>query len=129
MKAVKVTIAGTDYFLVLNGSAMFEFDDAFGGTSKYFDQSKGSGREAFGAVCKAVAILAEQGELARRALGYEAGLILTEETVRVCATPMETVTLRNAALKAITAGYGREVESDEPVDLGLIELEQKKTRK
>lgn len=30
-------------------------------------------------------------------------------------------------MAAIMAGYGREVESDQDVDLGLLELEQKKT--
>lgn len=128
MKSVKITLAGQEYYLLFNGAAMFEFEDSFGGSNAYFDKSAGSGRESFDATCKAVSILAQQGELARRALGYDKGPMLSEETVRACTTPLESVALRRAAGNAIIAGYGREVESDEDVDLGLVELEQKKTR-
>lgn len=127
MKAAKITLAGQDYYLAFNGSAMFAFEDEFGGSSAYFEQSKAPGRAGFGAVCKAAAILAEQGELARRALGYDKGLFLTEEAV-AGATPADTILLRRAVMNAIMAGYGRAVESEEDVDMGLAELEQKKTK-
>lgn len=128
MKAVKIALAGQDYYLTFNGAAMFAFEDAFGGSSAYFDQSREPGRGGFEAVCKAVAILAEQGELARRALGYNKGPVPTREQIATLATPLDAITLRKAALDAIMAGYGREVASEEDTDLGLMELEQKKTR-
>ena len=67
---------------------------------------------------------AEQGELVRRALGYDKGPIPTAELLMTCSAPMDLVYLRQANLAAILAGYGREVEPDEPMDLGLAELEK-----
>lgn len=125
MKAAKVTLAGQDYFLVFNGAAMFEFDDAFGGSSAYFENTKGDGREVYATVCKAASILSEQGELIRRSLGYDKGPILTEEQALILAAPMEAARLRKAVMDAILAGYGREIEDDEDVDMGLLELERK----
>lgn len=125
MKAVKVTLSGQDYYLAFTGEAMFAFEDAFGGSNAYFEQAADNSRDAFGAVCKAAAILAEQGELARRAMGYNKGPIPTEEMLAACSTPADLLRLRQANLTAIIAGYGREVEADDAVDLDLAELDQK----
>lgn len=125
MKAVKITLSGQDYQLAFTGEAMFIFEDVFGGTSAYFEQSAGGGRDSLRAVCMAAAILAEQGELARRALGYDKGPIPTEELLMTCSTPADILLLRQAVLTAIMAGYGREVEGSGDVDLELVELEKK----
>ena len=129
MKATKITLAGTDYFLVFNGAAMFEFEEAFGGTGQFMDRIKAGGRDSFSAVCQAAAILAQQGELARRALGYDGGPMLEEEKVRALATPMEAAELQRAVVNTIIAGYKRDIPSEEAEDLGLLELEQKKTKR
>ncbi|WP_298030287.1 hypothetical protein [uncultured Dysosmobacter sp.] len=126
MKTVKITLAGQDYYLTFNGVAMFALEDVFGGNNAYFEKSAVPGREGFEAVCKAAAILAEQGELARRALGYDKGPIPTEEHLMTCSAPVDLLRLRQANLAAIVAGYGREVESDGPVDLELLELDRKR---
>lgn len=126
MKAVKITLAGQDYYLTFNGAAMFAFEDAFGGSNAYFELSGQPGRAGFEAVCKAVSILAEQGELARRSLGYDKGPLPQADQIMALASPMDALTLRKAALDAVLAGYGREVESGEDVDIGLLELERKK---
>lgn len=128
MKAVKINLAGQDYYLTFNGAAMFAFEDAFGGSGEYFEKSSGMNREAFDAVCEAAAILSEQGELARRALGYDKGPIPSRELLTVCVTPADMVRLRQAVLNAVVAGFGREVEGREDTDVGLVELEQKKTK-
>lgn len=128
MKAVKITLAGQAYYLAFNGSAMFAFEDAFGGVNAYLEKAGDLGRAGFEAVCRAAALLAEQGELARRAMGYDRGPIPAAEQIMACAAPADLVTLRQAALNAILAGFGREVEGEEDVDLGLLELEQKKTK-
>lgn len=125
MKAVKITLGGQEYHLLFNGAAMFATDDAFGSGGKILDVIGGNGKESFDALCKAVSILGEQGELARRALGYDKGEIPSEETVKALASPVDSVVLKRAVLNAITIGYGREVRSDEPTDLGLVELERK----
>ena len=86
-------------------------------------------RDGFAAACKAAAILAEQGELARRQTGYTPQPILEEDGVSASLAPADLARLKLAVTSAITLGYGREVEPEnDEVDLGLAELnEQKKT--
>ena len=126
MKAAKITLAGQDYYLLFNGAAMFAFEDAFGGSNAYLEKAVAGDRAGFEAVCEAAAILAEQGELARRALGFDKGPIPDKALYLTCAAPSDLIALRQASLDAIMAGFGREVESEEDVDLGLLELERKK---
>lgn len=126
MKAVKIALAGQAYYLAFSAAAMFAFEDVFGGSNAYLETAAGVGREASEAACKAAAILAEQGELARRALGYDKGPIPSAEDLMTCSSPADLLRLRQANLAAIMAGYGREVESDEPVDLVMLELDRKR---
>lgn len=129
MKAAKYAVEGTTYYLVLDGEAMFQIRDTFGGTKLLLEQLEQDTREGFDAACTAAAIMAEQGELIRRKLGYAPGEIPSAETFRLLVPTYEIVDLKNAVIKAVTLGYGREVkgaESDE-YDEGLEELRQKKT--
>ena len=86
-------------------------------------------REGLSALCAAAAILAEQGELARRQMGYTPQPILEEDGVSASLAPADLARLKLAVTSAITLGYGREVEPEgNEVDLGLAELNaQKKT--
>ncbi len=127
MKAIEYKLDGTAYYLVFNGFAMFEFDEQFSGASHLMESVQTVGKNSFELLCKATAILAEQGELARRALGYEKQPIPTLEKIRAVARPLDVIGMRTAVMQAIMAGYGREIESDEDVDLVLLELSQKKT--
>jgi len=90
---------------------------------------KGDTREGFSAACKAAAILAEQGELVRRSLGYDPEPMTDAETIAATMAPSEIAALKVAIPSALTLGYGREIEADaDEVDLGLAELNtQKKT--
>lgn len=129
MKAVKIALAGRERYLALTVEAMFQMEEIFGGTAELTDILMRNDRESFSAACKAAAILAEQGELARRHMGYEPGPLLSEEDAAATTDPAGLVALKAAVLSAITLGYGREIqpENDE-IDLGLAELnEQKKT--
>lgn len=129
MKAIKATLAGQEHYLVFNGSAMFAFEDESGGAGGMLDELTDD-RSGFDKLCRAVTILAEQGELVRRHFGYDQRPMLTEETVRALATPKDIVQLKQAVINAVMQGYGREVTDDqEEVDLGLVELEQKKTKR
>ena len=65
----------------------------------------------------------------RRELGYDNAPMLTTESALVLATPMDMIALRKAVMDAIVAGFDREVSYDGYIDLGLMELEQKKTGK
>lgn len=66
MKAAKITVAGTTYFLVMDGEAMFTIRDIYGGTRLMLEKMEQDTREGFLETCNAAAILAERGELARR---------------------------------------------------------------
>ena len=110
--------------------AMFQVQEKFGGTTELLDAMQDSGREGFAAACRAAAILAEQGELARRSLGYDPEPMPDEGAIAASIQPGEIAALKLAIPSAMALGFGREVEPEnDEVDLGLAELNaQKKTR-
>jgi len=130
MKAVKINLAGRTRYLAFTVEAMFQIEETFGGSGELIEAIKPGTREGFSAACKAAAILAEQGELVRRGLGYDPEPITDAEAIAATTAPSEIAALKVAIPAALTLGYGREVESDvDEVDLGLAELNgQKKTR-
>ena len=91
---------------------------------------QGGGRDSCSAACRAAAILSEQGELARRALGYDHAPMVDAAAISATLSPKEAADLKLAVSAAISLGFGREIsDEDDEVDLGLAELnEQKKTR-
>lgn len=129
MKAVKITLAGRELYLAYTGEAMFQLQEKFGTAAELLESVVKNTREGLSAACEAAAILAEQGELARRYLGYDKGPIIDAETIRATITPGEIAALKLAIPAAMELGYGRDVvEDNDEVDLGLAELNaQKKT--
>lgn len=128
MKAVKITLAGVTLSLAFNGEAMFQIRDDFGSVSALLEMVGQDTREGFAATCRAVALLAEQGELARRFYGYEPERIVTAEEIERLTMPSDMVEMRRAIPQAISLGFGREVQPENnEIDLGLAELNQKKT--
>ena len=130
MKAVKINLAGRERHLCFTVEAMFQIEERFGGAQELTDTMEANSRTGFEAVCGAAAILAEQGELCRRSMGYEPEPLCGAEDIAATMAPTDLARLKLAVVSAITLGYGREIrpENDE-VDLGLSELnEQKKTR-
>lgn len=130
MKAVKFHLAGRERYLTFTVEAMFQVEEQFGGPSELLDAMQNNGREGFSAACRAAAILAEQGELARRSLGYDPGPMPDEAAIAASIQPGEIAALKLAIPAAMSLGFGREVEPEnDEVDLGLAELNaQKKTR-
>ena len=128
MKAVKLTIGEKVHYLTYNGEAMFEIQDTFGSAEGLLEAVGANTKEAFVALCKAVSVLAEQGELARRDLGHGPERLYTAEEFQRFAMPEDIVSMKRAIPQAITLGFGREVvtENDE-VDLVLADIGQKKT--
>lgn len=129
MKAVKITLAGREQYLAYTGEAMFQLQEKFGTAAELLGAIGKNTREGLSVACEAAAILAEQGELARRYLGYDKGPIIDAETIRATITPGEIAALKLAIPAAMELGYGREVvEENDEIDLGLAELNaQKKT--
>lgn len=129
MKAVKINLAGRERHLAFTVEAMFQVQEQFGGPGELIDAMQDNGREGFSAACKAAAILAEQGELARRSLGYEAEPMADAAAIAASLQPSGVAAVKLAVSSAMALGFGREVEPEnDEVDLGLAELEaQKKT--
>ncbi len=123
MKAVKIELAGRTRYLAFTVEAMFQMQELFGGSAELIDAIRADNREGFDAACKAAAILAEQGELVRRALGYDPEPLADAAVMQ----PAEVAALKTAIPSALTLGYGREVEPDsDEVDMGLAELQAQK---
>ena len=53
MKAVKTTLEGVTYYLVLNGEAMFQIRDSFDSTKLLLEAMQKDTREGFKATCAA----------------------------------------------------------------------------
>lgn len=127
MRAVRFELAGRERYLCFTVEAMFQLEERFGGTRELIDTMSANTRDGFAAACKAAAILAEQGELARRQMGYTPQPILEEDGVSASLAPADLARLKLAVTSAITLGYGREVEPEnDEVDLGLAELNEQK---
>ena len=75
MKAVKITLAGRTQYLAYTGEAMFQLQEKFGTAAELLGAIGKNTRDGLSVACEAAAILAEQGELARRHLGYDKGPI------------------------------------------------------
>ena len=67
-------------------------------------------------------------ELARRYEGYDKGETPDEERLRATIMPYDVITMRQSVLEALMRGYKRDV-SEEETDLGLAELQKKRTAK
>lgn len=129
MKAVKIQLAGRERHLAFTVEARFQVQEQFGGPTGLIEAMRDDGREGFHAACKAAAILAEQGELARRSLGYDPEPMADEEAIAASMAPCDIAALKLAIPAAMTLGFGREVRTEDvEVDLYMAELsEQKKT--
>ncbi len=129
MKAAKIHLTGRERYLAFTVEAMFRIEEEFGSPGELIESMQRGGREGFASSCRAAAILAEQGELARRSLGYDPQPMADAEAIAASLTPAGLAELTMAVVSAVSLGFGREVEAEnDEVDLGLAELEaQKKT--
>ena len=96
MKAVKITLAGRTQYLAYTGEAMFQLQEKFGTAAELLGAIGKNTRDGLSVACEAAAILAEQGELARRHLGYDKGPIIEAATIRATITPSEIAALKLA---------------------------------
>jgi len=127
MKVSKLEFMGETYHLFYNSEAMLTLDEKFGKGAKIALAINPSTKEGKQALCDAVSIMAEQGELARRFLGYDKGNLPDAEKLNLFLTPKSAIALFDASVRAIQLGFGQEIKEDEnkEVDLVLQELEKK----
>lgn len=128
MKAVKITISGKIHYLAFTGEALFSIRDTYGGAQALLEEIQPDTKESFQTLCAATALLSEQGELARRAMGYDSQEIVSAAALERVVMPSDIIEMKTAIPRAISLGFGREIEPENnEVDLGLAELNQKKT--
>lgn len=129
MKAVKFTLAGQERYLSLTVEALACIEERFGSIDALIELLADRGREGISAACGAAAILAEHGELSRRALGYDQAPLVDEAAILATLSPKEAMDLKLAIPAAISLGFGREVSPENgEIDLDLAEWnKQKKT--
>lgn len=108
-------------------NVMFDAADKFGSMAEAFNAIDKENRSGADAIRWFLVQMANDAELVRRKEGYDRGDMLEEADV-VINTPADYRIFKQAVLKAIEIGYTCEVESEEEVDLGLRELNEKKEK-
>lgn len=125
---VIATINGEERPLNYSIEMMLKVNEKFGGIAKALDAIEKDTMTAIQHVRWFAVELANDGELCRRADGYEPRRMLTLDDLSLRMSPYDYVLIKDAVVKAIMAGYRREVDSNEDVDLGLAELNEKKAQ-
>lgn len=141
MKYIETEVNGKPLFLMYNGAAMFDLQERYtheveGECGEIHEEPQNitevieqGGKKGFEALCDVAAVLAEQGELYRRFMGYDRAEIMTAKEIAVLATPEDILNLRLAVIKAVILGLKREVDDpNEERDLVLEELNKKKIK-
>ncbi len=126
-RMVLTQIAGVQRHLTFSISCMFDMQEQYGNIQKSLEIIQADNRDAFDAVRWFAVRMANEGELCRRNAGYEPLPMAEEKDIASTMSPYEYAQLRDAVVDAIAAGYKREVKDDKETDLGLEELNAKKT--
>ena len=129
MKAITITIGGKTLYLTYTGEAMFGLREKYGEPTEMLEKMSGDTKESFDITCDVIATLAEQGELVRRYYGHTPQDIVSFETIKLLTQPKDIFTFKLIIPRVVTLGFSKEIigDNDDEVDLGLLELNQKKT--
>ena len=116
---------GKEYWLVYTADAYFEIKELYG--TEPFERLRADDRSGYDCAVGCLLILAREGELCRRYMGYEPLPMLDEETIRRTVLPDGVVNVKNAVAEAIFAGMriANAKQDNQPVDIGLLEFEKK----
>ena len=126
MRAVDIQIQGRTLHLFLNGTALFDYYDAFGSDQEIVDRITGDSKASFRATCWVLWKLSEQGELARRLQGYDKEPYYSAQQLAVVLEPLDVTRARQAIGQAVRLGFAMEhAPKRDYVDLGLVELQKK----
>lgn len=126
-KMIPVVIAGRERLLNYSIEVMFDVNEKFGSVNTLLDLMQQNTRDGFEATKWLVLRMANDGELCRRAEGYDAVPMLTNDDISTRIRPIDFAELVAAATDAVRLGYQREnQDEDQEVDIGLEELNAKK---
>lgn len=126
-KCVKYRFCSRELWLMYNGAAMFDLYDLYPNLKELFDAIMVNTRESIDKLLDVFLILAENGEVARKYIGYNTDELPDKAELYALSAADDLVRMRNAVTSAISVGLGQELKDEaEEVDLGLEELEAKK---
>lgn len=124
---------GRTHKLALTVAALYEIYEKFEYSTDIIGLLKidQNSSESWKNTCWLYALLAAQGELQRRALGYSPEPMLTMDEVLRFAAPADLPGIKMAIYEAVNMGFACAVErsEDEEVDLVLKELELQEKKK
>ena len=134
MKHIDFEFNGRTYALSYTAEALFLTFDKFGVCDDVIEATHclEPTAEGWRNCCWLAALMASQGELQRRALGYDKQPMLTAEELRVGVMAVDNARLRMAVRRALEQAFHRDVpdpDTDKEVNLVLRQREeaQKKT--
>ena len=134
MKHIDFAFNGRTYALSFTAEALFQVYDRFGACDDILEATHclEPTAEGWRNCCWLAALMASQGELQRRAKGYDKQPMLTAEELRCGVMAADNARLRMAVRRALEQGFHRDIpdpETDQEVNLVLREREeaQKKT--
>lgn len=134
MKHIDFEFNGRTYALSFTADALFQVYDRFGACDDILEATHclEPTAEGWRNCCWLAALMASQGELQRRAQGYDKQPMLTAEELRCGVMAADNARLRMAVRRALEQGFHRDIpdpDTDQEVNLVLREREeaQKKT--
>lgn len=127
VRGIESTLCGRPVTLVLAGRVYFDIVEKHGHIVDVTERISKETLDALGLTLDVARMLAEQGELIRRKLGYDRREIPSVEDIEeeaLTIDPLTLVRLKKDVNAAIFIGMNREF-TPEAVDLNLVELEKK----
>lgn len=120
-----IKFAGRNYWLIYTADAYFDIREKYG--AEVLADLCADTRESYDIAIGCFCILAREGELVKRHLGYAPEEIPTENDIRRYVLPADITRIKRAVNDSFLAGLRIENsrKSEEPVDIGLLEYEKK----
>ena len=131
MQHIDFNFNGRTYALSFTAEALFTAYDKFGVTDDLLASTHilEPTQEGWKNCCWMAALMASQGELQRRHLGYDPQEMVTVEDLRLGFMAADSIRLRQAVRDALEQGFQREQASDEEEEVNLVLLEREEAEK
>lgn len=123
IRIVMIELSGTKVPLFYNNRAMFRLQKQLG--DEWLKATDGMTEEAFRATLEVLSVLNEEGETARRRMGYDPLPMVDAAQMELDLSPADWLAAKNGISAAVMSGVEREVEPAEDVDLVLLEYQKK----
>lgn len=131
MKWIDFSLREQTYHLALTAQALFTIYDRYGYTADIVGDLhlQDADLQGFNNTLWLFALLAQQGELQRRHLGYPPEPLCSVDALRILTEPLDYPAMLTAITEAIRAGFIRAVPESEEEDLVLAELDAAQKKK